>query len=366
MSTFIADERQALEEELAEARALVERDEARAALKLLERIRRVSLAEEQVPALEQVLALGELISRGAEGKLQDEAERLLYSARQNIRFIGYKRALAEERGGGVDWFEPPIGRPVSVSDATVGDGDRLGWRRPRYERRVWLKWLGLTVLVFVPAGALFGLLMPVLEYGVFPRVEPPPANWDSPGELAKMVPVGIWLLVVPWTGIYFERVNTRYRSVDGGHAGSKAPGYGLAVTALVLAICFFLARDGRGRRCCLVANLRYGEALRARLGDGCDGVCGCSRAPRDICRMVARSRDEPRARVARRSSPETTESDQLRRPRCAPVCGSGGERPGVESSASPIQRSRPPTGGGPSLPRGSAPLSGVGNGVSRA
>lgn len=240
MSTFIADERQALEEELAEARALVERDEARAALKLLERIRRVSLAEEQVPALEQVLALGELISRGAEGKLQDEAERLLYSARQNIRFIGYKRALAEERGGGVDWFEPPIGRPVSVSDATVGDGDRLGWRRPRYERRVWLKWLGLTVLVFVPAGALFGLLMPVLEYGVFPRVEPPPANWDSPGELAKMVPVGIWLLVVPWTGIYFERVNTRYRSVDGGHAGSKAPGYGLAVTALVLATLFFL------------------------------------------------------------------------------------------------------------------------------
>ena len=104
-------------------------------------------------------------------------------------------------------------------------------------RGIWLKWLGLTLLVFVPAGALLGLLMPVLEYGVFPRVEPPPADWDSPRELAKMVPVGIWLVVVPWTAIYFERVNTRYRSVDGG-ANSKTPGFGLAVTALVLATLF--------------------------------------------------------------------------------------------------------------------------------
>ena len=239
MGTVAADEKQTLAEELAEARALVEQGEVKAALKLLERIRRVSLAEEQVPALEEVLALGEVISRGAEGKLHDEAERLLYSARQNTRFIGYKQALAEGREGGVDWFAPPIDRPVSVSDATVGSGRRLGLRRPRYERRVWLKWLGLTVLVFVPAGALLGLLMPVLEYGVFPRVEPPPADWDSPRELAKMVPVGIWLVVVPWTAIYFERVNTRYRSVDGG-ASSKTPGFGLAVTALVLATLFFL------------------------------------------------------------------------------------------------------------------------------
>ena len=55
-----------------------------------------------------------------------------------------------------------------------------------------------------------------------------------------MVPVGIWLLVVPWTGIYFERANARYRSVHGGQAGSKTPGFGLAVAALVLATVFFL------------------------------------------------------------------------------------------------------------------------------
>ena len=130
--------------------------------------------------------------------------------------------------------------PVDEKQKQVGEPtERRRWPRlPEYESRVWLKWVALTVLVFVPIGALTGPLMPYLEYGVLPRLEPPPENWDSRQELLWWVPIGIWLWVVPWTAIYFENVNTRYRVRVGGHARAKTPGFGLAVTALVFSTLF--------------------------------------------------------------------------------------------------------------------------------
>jgi hypothetical protein len=96
------DEKQALADELGQARALVEGGESKAALKLLERVRREALAGDYASELESVLAAAAFIYRRTEGKQQSEAGRLAFSTEQNIRFVGRKRALAEGR----EWVDP--------------------------------------------------------------------------------------------------------------------------------------------------------------------------------------------------------------------------------------------------------------------
>jgi hypothetical protein len=91
-----------LVDELAEVRALAERGEMKAALKQGERVRRSALAAEDVPVLEQVLVLARLVREQTDGKRHHEAGRLAYSARENIRSVGRKQALAEGR----EWIDP--------------------------------------------------------------------------------------------------------------------------------------------------------------------------------------------------------------------------------------------------------------------
>jgi hypothetical protein len=108
------DQRQALAEGLAHARALVEQGEVKAALKQAERVRRAALAAEDVPVLEQVLGLARLVREQTDGKRHHEAGRLAYSARENVRFVGRKQALAEGR----EWIDPFQTPPLAAaSDA---------------------------------------------------------------------------------------------------------------------------------------------------------------------------------------------------------------------------------------------------------
>jgi hypothetical protein len=62
-------------------------------------------------------------------------------------------------------------------------------------------------------------------------------SWDSTSEILLALGSGVWIVVLPWTAIYFERVNARYRRGGTGHGdNSKTPGFALAVIALVLGI----------------------------------------------------------------------------------------------------------------------------------
>lgn len=94
------------------------------------------------------------------------------------------------------------------------------FRRPHYERRVWVKWALWTVLVFVPVGGFAGL------FGAETEADIPAAAF-----------VGALLFVIPWSAIYFEKTNTRYRWARDPNVGPESPGFTLAVWALVLA-CF--------------------------------------------------------------------------------------------------------------------------------
>jgi hypothetical protein len=232
-AVLATDEKQAL---AVRVESLLQQGEPKAALKLLESVRRDALSGEDIALLQEVLAGTRVVYAHADQRRRNEAGRIANAAQQNIRFIEQKQTLA----GGSDWFDSfvlPAARLVAGSDDAAGrGGGRLGVRFPKYAGRVWLTWVALTVLVVVPIGALTGILMPVLEYGVFPRLEPPPANWDSPQELVKGVPIGVWIVVATWTAIYFEKVNSRYRDRVVGSTGSKPPGFGLAVTALVFAV----------------------------------------------------------------------------------------------------------------------------------
>jgi hypothetical protein len=105
------DEKQALAEGLAHARALAEQGDVKAALKQAERVRRAALAAEDVPVLEQVLRLARLVREQTEGKRRQEAGRLAYSARENIRFVGRKQALAEGR----EWIDPFQAPPLAAA-----------------------------------------------------------------------------------------------------------------------------------------------------------------------------------------------------------------------------------------------------------
>lgn len=96
------------------------------------------------------------------------------------------------------------------------------FRPPHYERRVWIKWALWTALVIAPVGAFLGLL-----------------GAETEADIPLAALVGAWVFVAPWSAIYFERTNTRYRWALDPSVGPQAPGFGLAVWALVLG-CLFL------------------------------------------------------------------------------------------------------------------------------
>jgi hypothetical protein len=227
------DENEALDQELVQARALVERGEVKAALKRAERVRRLALDAEDLPVLNRVLGLAGLVYEQTDGKWHEEAGRLAYCARQNIRFIERKQAF-EEGSDWLDSFVLPAARQVAGSDATGRGSRRLGVRFPKYKGRVWLTWGVVTVLLVVPVGALTGLLFGDPANGKLDTA----LAWGSTQELIRQLLIGVWLWVVAWTAIYFEVVNSRYRARVVGRTSSKTPGFALAVTALVLATFF--------------------------------------------------------------------------------------------------------------------------------
>ena len=113
MDDSFSEERQLLGDELADARALVERGEAKAALKLLERVRQESLAGEHLAEVQEVAAVAALIHRQTTGKRQTEAGGLAFNAQQNIRVLEQRQALADGR----EWVDPfpPVGRSLAAS-----------------------------------------------------------------------------------------------------------------------------------------------------------------------------------------------------------------------------------------------------------
>ncbi len=152
MGAVVTDERQAAEAGLADAWALAERGEPRSAVKAAERVRLAAFAAEDVPALEQVLALARRVYVDSEGKRQNEAGRLAFGARQNIRFLTRKQALA----AGEVWVDPfppeqlPAGPSVSALRETAGAaGAPIVFNRVVFRRLVLVAVLGALV-GFVP------------------------------------------------------------------------------------------------------------------------------------------------------------------------------------------------------------------------
>src|SRR5262245_25590384 len=104
---------------------------------------------------------------------------------------------------------------------------------PEYEGKVWLKWLALTLFVFIPAGFLTGLL-----FG-----DPANGEWDtalagSTGDLVTALVIGAWLWVFPATAVYFELVNSGLRRGRDDPVSKQSPGLVLAIVALSLAMFF--------------------------------------------------------------------------------------------------------------------------------
>ncbi len=81
---------------------LLQQGEPKAALKLLKSVRKEALSGEDIASFHAVLAAARLVCAQAGGKHQDEAGRLADAAQQNIRWLGYKQALA----AGEEWVDP--------------------------------------------------------------------------------------------------------------------------------------------------------------------------------------------------------------------------------------------------------------------
>src|SRR6266568_8426285 len=72
-------------------------------------------------------------------------------------------------------------------------------RLPAYGRRVWIRWILITLFGAVPAGALLGFLFGDPANGEFDTA----LAWGSTRELLKQLGAGVWICTIPWTAIYF-------------------------------------------------------------------------------------------------------------------------------------------------------------------
>jgi hypothetical protein len=76
--------------------------ETKRALKALERARLAAVKADDADALMVILGLGDRTAAQTEGTLRARAERITYAARQNVRFVTRRAALAE----GEEWRDP--------------------------------------------------------------------------------------------------------------------------------------------------------------------------------------------------------------------------------------------------------------------
>jgi hypothetical protein len=135
--------------QLADARALADRSQHKAALKQLERVRQAALAAEDVPLLEQVLDLARLIRERTHGKRQYEAGRLAYETRESIRSVSHKQALAEGR----EWIDPLPGPRPPADPRALSSDSKTAWRA----EWPWAPWaLTVWLLAITATGAALG------------------------------------------------------------------------------------------------------------------------------------------------------------------------------------------------------------------
>src|SRR5690349_18226566 len=105
---------------------LIQQAEPKAALKLLQRVRREALSGGDIASLHEVLAAARLVHASGDQKQRNEAVRIANAAQQNIRFLGRKAALA----AGEEWVDPfaptrpPGAAPPREPRLTVEDAAR--------------------------------------------------------------------------------------------------------------------------------------------------------------------------------------------------------------------------------------------------
>ena len=219
-------------DELAEARVLAERGEAKAALGLLERVRREAFDTERLSELERVLVLTVLIYRQTEGKRHSEAGRLGFQTQQNIRSLGRKLALAEGREW-VDPFAPPAGGSTVASGRTSGTAPVESPRRDRWGERPWAPWaFGVWLLVIAGTAAAMGTINSAPGYVI------PGSTWAVEAALAGLsfgFLAGVFMPRAPWRGdacvvslagsVLYSLAYEVAAAV--GHGGGSAGGAGL-------------------------------------------------------------------------------------------------------------------------------------------
>jgi hypothetical protein len=180
----------ALTEELADAQALGERGEVKAALKQAERVRRAALTAEDVPVLEQVLALARFVRERTEGKRHYEAGRLAYSARENIRFVGRKQALAEGR----EWVDPYRAPRPAAAPGTPSRDPGQSW---------WVEWSWAPWAFAVWLLAIAGTAAALGTIATAPGQEIPPSTWATDAAITGLgfgLLLGLFLPRPLWRG----------------------------------------------------------------------------------------------------------------------------------------------------------------------
>jgi len=201
---------------LAEVRTLVGRGDMKQALKRLESARRSALADEEISALTDVLAECRMVHARADQKRRNEAVRVMNAAKQNIRFLSRKQALA----AGQEWIDPfQVSLPAKPDQVTArekrdpirGDGftSADASTNPQYaawsERfRAWLLDMAILVGVFL----VVGVALSFISQAIFPA---------GPG-----VDVGSGvgaLLVLPFVLLF-----PAYLAICHGRARGQTPG----------------------------------------------------------------------------------------------------------------------------------------------
>jgi hypothetical protein len=129
---------------------LLQHGDPRAAVKLLESLRREGFAGEDIVSLQDVLAGTRLVHAQSEQKQRNKAVQIANAAQQNIRFLGRKAALA----AGEEWVDPFA--PATVATAARSEPREPGRsvfadaRHPRSLALVTVAWVAtLPVALFV-------------------------------------------------------------------------------------------------------------------------------------------------------------------------------------------------------------------------